>query len=357
MELSARKKKVLTVVVEEYIRTAEPVGSKAIAGTPGLNVSSATIRNELAELTQMGYLEQPHSSAGRVPTPQGYRIYVNELMERQKLSAEEAEEINRGLDQKLQQLDKLMADVGKLTSSLTDYPAYALTTPVPATVQRFDLIYVDANTFIVVLLLSSRTVKNKLMHLPFSVDQTLIATLSTMFNANFTNLTEEKITGNLVSATERASGDTYGLVRAIAAFVIEALSETQTGEAYIGGAGHLLNHPEFHDPDRASRVMHYLSDGEHLRSLPELAGEPGIKVIIGPENAAEELRDSSVVMATYNAGDNMQGLIGVVGPTRMDYSAVAAKLSYIAGTLSRLLSSTDAPPTLNNKLIKGDDKP
>ena len=131
MELSARKKKVLTVVVEEYIRTAEPVGSKAIAGTPGLDVSSATIRNELAELTQMGYLEQPHTSAGRIPTPLGYRIYVNELMERQKLSVEETEEINRGLDQRLQALDKLMADVGKLTSSLTDYPAYALSVPVP----------------------------------------------------------------------------------------------------------------------------------------------------------------------------------------------------------------------------------
>lgn len=355
MELSERKKKILAVVVAEYIRTAEPVGSKSIAASAGLGVSSATIRNELAELERMGYLEQPHTSAGRIPTALGYRIYVNELMERQMLSVEETEQINRGLDARIQQLDKLMADVGKLASSLTDYPAYALAAPVPATVSRFDFIYIDANSFIVVALLSSKAVKTKLMRLPFSVDQGLIATLSTMFNAGFTDLTEEQITGNLVASTERASGDTYGLVRAIAAFVIEILSEVKTGQAYIGGTNHLLNHPEFRDPARASRVMHYLSDGEHLRQLPGIAGDGSVKVIIGPENAAEELKDSSVVMATYNAGDNMQGLIGVVGPTRMDYSAVAAKLAGIADALSRLLGSTDAPPMLNNKLIKGDD--
>ena len=355
MELSARKKKILAVVIEEYIRTAEPVGSKAIANTADLEVSPATIRNELAELERMGYLEQPHTSAGRVPTPMGYRMYVNELMERQKLTNEETEAITRGLDTKIQQLDKLMADVGKLASTLTDYPAYAMAAAVPATVSRFDFIYIDTNTFIVVALLSNRAVKTKLMHLPFSVDQGLVQTLSTMFNAGFTGLTEEQITGQLVDTTERASGDTYGLVRAVAAFVIEILSDIKTGETYIGGTGHLLNHPEFRDPDKAGRVIHYLSDGDRLRQLPGLAGEGNVRVLIGPENAAEELKDSSVVMATYNAGDNMQGLIGVVGPTRMDYSAVAAKLSAIADALSRLLGATDAPPLLDNKLIKGDD--
>lgn len=355
MELSPRKKKILAVVVEEHIRTAEPVGSRAIANAADLGVSTATIRNELAELERMGFLEQPHTSAGRIPTPQGYRVYVNELMESRKLSVEETEQIYSGLDARIQQLDKLMADVGKLASSLTDYPAYALAAPIPATVTRFDFIYVDANTFIIVALLSSNSVKTKLMHLPFSVDQGLISTLSTMFNAGFTNLTEEQITGQLVASTERASGDTYGLVRAVAAFVIEILSDIKTGQSYIGGTGHLLNHPEFRDPDKAGKVIHYLSDGEHLRQLPALAGDGNVRVLIGPENIAEELKDSSVVMATYNAGDNMQGLIGVVGPTRMDYSAVAAKLSGIADALSRLLGSTDAPPLLNDKLIKGDE--
>ena len=158
MEISARKKRILAAVVENYIRSAEPVGSKTIAETAGLGCSSATIRNELSELTALGYLEQPHTSAGRVPSPQGYRFYVNELMERQKLSLEETEAINARLNEKMEQLDRLMADAGKLAGQLTGYPALALSAPRAATVKRFDLLYVDANTFIIVALLSNSTV-------------------------------------------------------------------------------------------------------------------------------------------------------------------------------------------------------
>ena len=153
MSLSERKKKILAAVVDEYIRTAEPVGSKAIAQSGALHCSSATIRNELAELVAMGYLEQPHTSAGRVPTPMGYRMYVNELMEKQKLSLEETEDMNRRLEQKLRELDATISDVSRLASQMTDYPALALTSRAAATIKRFDLIYVDANTFIIVLML------------------------------------------------------------------------------------------------------------------------------------------------------------------------------------------------------------
>ena len=170
MSISERKKKILAALVEEHIRTAEPVGSKVIARIADLGCSSATIRNELSELTSMGYLEQPHTSAGRVPTPAGYRIYVNELMHRQKLSLEETEEIERRLNDKMTQLDSMMSDVGKMASQLTDYPSLMLTSYAPATIKRFDLIYIDANTFIIVAMLSNNTVKNKLVHLPISVD-------------------------------------------------------------------------------------------------------------------------------------------------------------------------------------------
>ena len=140
MDISDRKKKILTAVIDAYIATAEPVGSKLIAQSGGLDLSSATIRNEMAELTAMGYLEQPHTSAGRVPSPQGYRLYVNELMERQRLSMEETERINSAMNLKIQQLDKLMSDIGRLASSLTQYPAVTLAAPVAATasVSRVD---------------------------------------------------------------------------------------------------------------------------------------------------------------------------------------------------------------------------
>jgi len=351
MEISERKKRVLTAIVENYIATAEPVGSKALAKVIGC--SSATIRNEMAELTSMGYLEQPHTSAGRVPSPAGYRLYVNELMEKQKLSEAETAAINEKLRNKQKELDDLMGEVGKLTSSMTNYPAYALAMRAPATVRRFDIIYVDSNTFIIVALLTDNSVKNKLIHLPFSVDQDQIRTLSSLFNAHFTNIPDSEITDVLIRSTERAAGDTYGLVAVIAAFVMEALSGAKAAPVRIEGASHLLSQPEYRDPDKAHALMSFISNGDRLLSdLPDMNfDQSGIRVTIGPENLAEELHDSSVVMASYDAGGGMRGYIGVVGPTRMDYSSVAAKLSYIAAGLSRVLAGTDAPEGLNNKLV------
>ena len=358
MAISERKKKILAAVVDEYIRTAEPVSSKAIAQSGCLNCSSATIRNELAELVAMGYLEQPHTSAGRVPTPMGYRMYVNELMEKQKLSLEETEEMNRRLNQKLQELDTTISDVSRLASQLTDYPALALTARSAVTVRRFDLIYVDANTFIIVLTLSSSVAKSKLVHLPVSVDQSMVQRLSSLFNSGFTGIEEDQITPLLINSTERAADDTMGLTSVIAAFVIETLTEASTPTAYVSGENRLLNQPEFRDPDKAHRLMSYLSGGGYILPPAEgLESSGEVRVLIGPENVAEELKDSSVIVASYDAGDNTRGLIGVVGPTRMDYSAVAAKLSFLAAGLSRRLSSGSAPPEgMHNKLIiKGDD--
>ena len=356
MDISERKKKILAAVVDEYIANAEPVGSKLIAEKAGLHVSSATIRNELAELTSLGYLEQPHTSAGRVPTAQGYRLYVNELMERHKLSIEETEEINRNLNVKVQQLDQMMRDVGRIAADMTNYPALALAAQTPDTIRRFDIIYVDANTFIIVALLGSNKVKNKLVHLPFSVEQTTIQKLSTVFNASFTGITEDQITPVLISSAERAMGDTMGLVAAVAGFALEILSETKGAQGVLAGGAKLLQLPEFRDPDKAHHLMDYLSDTEHLADLSALDNSFGsdVKVLIGPENVAEELRDSSVILAKYDAGDGMQGVIGVVGPTRMDYAAVAAKLSYIADGLSKALAGgkADALPGFGKLMIK-----
>lgn len=355
LEISDRKKKILTAIINEYIQTAEPVGSKAIADSAGLGLSSATIRNEMAELTSMGFLEQPHTSAGRTPAPMGYRMYVNELMQLHKLSLEETEAINCRMNNRLQQLDKLISDVGRLASQLTSYPALSLAASSKATISRFDIIYVNTNTFIIVAMLSNNTVKNKLVHLPFSVEQNMILKLSALFNASFTGITEDKITELLINSTERASGDTYGLVAVIAGFAIEVLYEAGSGEAYISGTSTLLCQPEFRDPAKAQRIINYISNNAHLLELPDLGSTSNIRVLIGPENIAEELKDSSLVMASYSAGDNLQGFIGIVGPTRMDYPKVAAKLSYIASCLSRILGSPGAPPGLDNKLIRGDD--
>jgi heat-inducible transcriptional repressor len=347
MDLSERKKEILRAVIDEYVETAEPVGSKTIVKDIGLTVSSATIRNEMAELESMGLLEQPHTSAGRIPTPKGYRIYVNELMEQHRLSLEETETINRALKSRIQQLDRIIADAGRITSLLTSYPAYALAAASSSiTISRFDIIYVDVNTFIIVVMMSNKSVKNKLVHLPFTVDQADLTKLSTLFNASFTNIAEERITPQLISSTERAVNDSKGIVAVIAGFAIELLYDTKSRETHITGASSLLEYPEYRDVDKAQRLLRYLSNESELAKLPGPEGSGGMKITIGPENLVEELRDSSVIVARYDAGDDMQGLIGVVGPTRMDYSKVAARLSYIAKGLSTLLSGSDKPPNI-----------
>ena len=348
----------MAAVVDEYIRTAEPVGSKTIAKTAGLGCSSATIRNELADLSQMGYLEQPHTSAGRIPTPKGYRIYVNELMQRQKLSLEETERINAALNVKMGQLDDEMANIGKIASQLTNYPALAFAAPAAAKVVRFDLIYLNANELVIVATMSNSTAQSKLVKLPASTTSEMVQKLNTLCNAHFTNLTEDKITPELISAVERAADDSLGLTSVIAAFAIQVLTESHEASAFITGENRLLNQPEFQNPEKAHKLMSYLSNvGALMPHGEENRNRDEVRVLIGPENVAEELKDSSVIIASYDAGDNMRGLIGVVGPTRMDYSAVAAKLKFLAEGLSKRLGGGDTPPPgMNNKLIvKGDD--
>jgi len=338
MEISERKKLILKAAVEDYIDTAEPVSSKGLLGRSKLGVSSATVRNEMSELEQMGLLEQPHTSAGRVPTAAGYRIYVNELMGQNGVSCEEAQVIQENLQQKNDASDKLMADASKLTSRITALPSYAMRAiPAEVTVQRFELVHIDQHTFIIVMLLSDKRVENRLVTLPAPVQQEMLIKLAALFNASFTGKPESDMTTALITATERAAGDTAGLTAVIAGFVIEILMETKRTHTVVSGASSLLDHPEFRDVEKAQRVLGYLANEQELRNLPAPDAD-GVKIIIGPENIAEELKDSSVVVAKYDAGDNMQGIIGVVGPTRMDYSRVAARLAYIAGGLARALS-------------------
>mgnify|MGYP001654437793 CR=1 FL=1 len=153
MELTDRKKQILKVVVEDYVRTAEPVGSKAIAASIDMEVSSATIRNEMAELENLGYLEQPHTSAGRVPSPKGYRLYVNELMEEHKLSLQETQRINQALAMRMRELDRVLDQAGRVVSQLTNYPSFALSSGLSRmTIRRFDLLMVERNAFIIVVM-------------------------------------------------------------------------------------------------------------------------------------------------------------------------------------------------------------
>ena len=352
MGLSERKKKILRAVVESYVQTAEPVGSKAILELADLNVSSATIRNELADLTEQGYLEQPHTSAGRIPSPKGYRLYVNELMEEQRLSLEETRQINEALHLKMKELDKVIDQAGRMVSQLTNYPAFALAGGARRTnIRRFDLIMVDVNSFIVVVMTDNNVVKNKLIHLPAELNEPQLQLLTTLLNSSFVGKSLEELTPELMRVAEHAAGSSYGLISLVVSFAMEVLDDMENSPVYTSGASHILNHPEYQDVGKAQKLMSYLSEEQslaHSLAIPSMGGD-NTRILIGPENVADELKDTSVVLASYDIGDGLRGVIGVVGPTRMDYAKVAAKLSYVADGLSKLFGQAELPPVKPDK--------
>ena len=344
MEMTERKKKVLRSVVDLYIRTAEPVGSKAITELPDMKYSSATIRNEMADLTAMGYLEQPHTSAGRIPSAAGYRLYVDELMADYRLSIDETKSINIAIEEKMQRVDKMVEKVAKLVSQATDLPAISVASRSgDATVKRFELIQAGAGSFILVVMLSNDEVVNKLIKLPLNVDENDLKLLSALLNATMTELSAEEFTAGLLERVMRSAGAAASLVPVIVEFTAETLRRSGSSNMVVAGHSRLLGLHEYRDVDKAQKVMTSL-DEETLSNLPAvMQNANGTKVIVGPENISEELKDTSVVMTKFDIGDGLQGMIGVVGPTRMDYAKVTARLSYFAESLSKMFAKPETP--------------
>ena len=341
VELTDRKKQILKVVVEDYVRTAEPVGSKAIAAEMG-GVSSATIRNELSDLTELGYLEQPHTSAGRVPSPKGYRLYVNELMERQRLSIAETERINQSLQMRMEELDRVISQAGRAVSSLMNYPAYvAATGKKQMTARRFELLPVDEHSCIVVMMMGDNRVKSQLLRMQLKVDTEQMPTLVNLLNSNFTGISADEMNRRLMDVSEQVTPQMFLLLSQTIAYAADVLEEAGQKEVFTVGTSQLLKLPEFRDADKAHQLMSFLSDSKENLPVPD---EGPMKILIGPENVSEALQDTSVVVASYDIGNDMRGLIGVVGPTRLDYGTVAARLSGFAEGLTRLFGKQELPP-------------
>ena len=337
MELTDRKKHILKVVIEDYIRTAEPVGSKAIAAEMGGKVSSATIRNELSDLTELGYLEQP----------KGYRLYVNELMERQRLSLDETEKINAALQVKMEELDRVISQAGRAVSSFVNYPAYVTAAGrKKLTARRFELLPVDEHKCIVVMMMSDSRVKSQLLRLQLKVDLDQLPTMVNLLNTHFVNISPVEMNQRLMSVAEQVMPQLFLLLSQVIAYAADALEEAGQREIVTAGARELLKLPEFRDADKAHQLMSFLADSKESLPMPD---DGPMKILIGPENVNEALKDTSVVVASYDIGDDMRGLIGVVGPTRMDYAAVAARLTGFAEGLTRLFGKQELPPKEDTK--------
>ncbi|MEI3143270.1 MAG: heat-inducible transcriptional repressor HrcA [Oscillospiraceae bacterium] len=355
MELTDRKKQILKIVVDGYVATAEPVSSKAIAEKMPGRISSATIRNELADLVEMGYLEQPHTSAGRVPSAKGYRLYVNELMERRALPEAEAESIRRSLTGQMSQVDQVMAQAGQMVSSMVGYPAYAVADHTQAvTVQRFDLIAVDDDSFIAVAMLSDSRVKSQLLRWQLPVEREALTEMSHLLNTHFTGLGPEEMNARLMSLSDQVSGKWFLLLNQVCEYAGQLLKDAAGQEVYLGGTTQLLKFPEYRDADKARDLMTFMVDNK--QNLPVPSGNAPVQILIGPENVDAALKESSVVIASYDIGDGMRGLVGVVGPTRMDYASVAARLTCFAESLSHMFEKRQLPPTKERTVMSEKEK-
>ena len=347
MELTDRKKRILRAIVEAYVATAEPVGSKAVAQYAGLDISSATIRNEMADLVEMGLLEQPHTSAGRIPSPAGYRLYVNELMGEHQLTIQETQRINSALNLKMEELDQVIDRAGKVLSQISDYPVFtAAAANKQVTVKRYDLLMVEENAFIAVVMTDNSVVKNKIIRMPDQLSDPQLQLLSTVLNSSFVGLTLDEMETALNKMSAHSAPAAFQLISMVVQFAMEVLTEQSQQTVHTSGITHILEHPEYQDMDKAKPLMRCLTDEDNLSRLPiPMDGNHNMNILIGPENVNEAFKNTSVVMASYDIGDNMRGVIGVVGPTRMDYAKVTARLSYFADSLTRMFGKNELPAT------------
>ena len=335
MELSARKKQILKAIIGDYIRTAEPVGSKALTEGHELPFSSATIRNEMSELEEMGYLEKPHTSAGRIPSPQGYRLYVDELMEK---PGETADDDGAALQQTV--LAKVREqEAGRLLTSLTNYASVAITPALAQiSIRQFEIIAVDKMNFVIVVVTDSGTVKNKMVRTVSEVTKDEAELLTYVLNQTLTGLPLSNITAERFDIVRRAAGLT-ALLAPVAEYIAELIAELSDQKVYLDGTSKLLRFPEYRDTKKAQTLLDYMEDdSRHL--LPATRKIDGIQFFIGPENGENPLSETSAIYAKYDIGKIGQGAIGIVGPTRMDYAKLSAQLSRFAKGLNRLIAET-----------------
>lgn len=347
-ELSERKKLILKAIVDAHIADGEPVGSKYLMETKQIPCSSATIRNEMAELEALGYLEQPHTSAGRVPSERGYRFYVDTLVEHYAMTAREIGQINELLKVKMAELDHILLTASKVASNLTNYTAFAIKPKASSiTVRRFDAVYMDENTLVLVFITSGGQVKTKTVRLTgmAPLNQGVTDLLAAVCNEHLHDLSANEITLPILMDMERAMGERAPLITVISKVIYEAMSELDQGELRVSGMDRLLEYPEFSDPDRMKEVLGAIEQKEDILSMVSDPDGEGVNVVIGSESAVKVLDRSALVYKPIVKDGRTVGAIGVLGPARMDYAKVLATLEGISGNVESLLGADTAKLT------------
>ncbi len=339
MTLDDRKKRIMQAIVEDYIQTAEPVGSRSISKKPDLNLSAATIRNEMGDLEEMGLLVQPHTSAGRVPSTSGYRLYVDSLMEKYEMTAGEIAEIKQAALQKTRELEKIVRDVASAFSALSGLPVIGM---LPGTetgvVKNIKVVKIDTDRAMLIVSDKSGIIKNKLLNLHQDISEEFAMQLSDILNQNLAGLTVSKINISNIMEVQSVIGKNFEILASVMELVHQAVTEIDTKQIFVEGLSNIMNFPEYENVGRVKELFAVIEDRENLsRILMEAIPSGQTKVLIGEEIPIEELKANSVVLAPYRVSDSLVGVLGVLGPARMDYSKVISALEFFVNQLSDVL--------------------
>ena len=343
--LTDRKKKILKAIIKTYMETGEPVGSRTISKDGDLNVSSATIRNEMSDLTDLGYIVQPHTSAGRIPSDKGYRLYVDELMREKE---DEIEEIRNLMIEKTDKMEKVLKKVAKVLASNTNYATMVSVPQYSGSKLKFiQLSRVNELQLVAVVVCEGNVIRNQIINLNEEMDDETILKLNLLLNTNLNGLPIQDINLGMIARLKEQAGIHSGLV----ARVLDAVAATiqvdeDDMEIYTSGATNIFKYPELSDKTKATELISAFEEKQELVDLVKdrmADGEnTGVQVYIGDELPIATMKDCSVVTATYELGDGMHGTIGIVGPKRMDYENVVNSLKTLKTELDQVFKKNSS---------------
>lgn len=343
-ELDERKVKILDAIIRNYLATGEPVGSRTISKYTDLNLSSATIRNEMADLEEMGYIVQPHTSAGRIPSDKGYRLYVDHLMEEKDREISEMKEF---VIEKTEKMEKVLKQAAKLLAANTNY---ATLVSAPAYNQNkikfIQLSAVNDSQLLAVIVLNSNMVKNQMIDISEPLDNETLLKLNILLNTSLNGLALDQINLGTIALMKEQAGIHSKIVSEVLDALVQTISETEDLQIYTSGATNILKYPELSDSESVSSLLSAFEEKEELQSLvtESLSGDEngtGIQVYIGNESPIQTMKDCSVVTATYDLGEGIKGTIGIVGPKRMDYEKVMDNLKTLKSQLDGIYKKSE----------------
>ena len=340
MELSDRKEKILDAIIRSYLETGEPVGSRTISKNTDLNLSSATIRNEMSDLEEMGYIIQPHTSAGRIPTDKGYRFYVNNILKDKMSELDEREKkVTEKEDLLIEKVDKVETLLQNMAKVLANNTNYATMVSAPKSqenkIKFVQLSVIDENQLLCTVVSDKNHVVNRIIKITQQISQEMIVRLNVALNTVLAGLSLEEINLGVISTLTSQAGELEGLVNEVLKTITEAIATEAQMKIYTSGATNIFKYPELSDKERASQLLTTLEEKSQLTELiNESDEETGIQVYIGSESPVKSMKDCSVVTATYELEDGFKGTIGIIGPKRMDYEKVVETLRTVKEQLS-----------------------